>query len=100
MLRAGGFGDRGRLRRSLVMTSPGVGCELEEVVGGADHGPFLSDLFEAAEEELAEASCGFDLTEDRLDDLLSQSVSTASRSLSQALPHTLNPTSHFSVLPV
>jgi hypothetical protein len=43
-------------------------------VGGADHRPFLSDLAEAAEEELSEASRRLDLTEHRLDDLLAQAV--------------------------
>src|SRR3977135_227426 len=50
------------------------GCEFCEVVGGADHGPFGFDLVDAAQEELAEASCLLDLAEDRLDDLFSQSI--------------------------
>jgi hypothetical protein len=31
--------------------------ELEEVMGNADHCPFLDDLAVTAEEELSEASC-------------------------------------------
>ena len=54
----------------------GVG-ELEQVVSGADHCPFGSDLFEAAEQELAEASGIFDLAEHGFDDLLSQTIPTA-----------------------
>src|SRR3982074_3758012 len=50
------------------------GCEFCEVVGGADHGPFGFDLVDAAQEELAEASCLVDLAEDGLDDLFSQSI--------------------------
>src|SRR5258706_1238664 len=54
--------------------SSAYGCEFCEVVGGADHGPFGFDLVDAAQEELAEASCLLDLAEDGLDDLLSQSI--------------------------
>src|SRR3981189_766426 len=50
------------------------GCEFCEVVGGADHGPFGFDLVDAAQEELAEASCLLDLAEDGLDDLFAQSI--------------------------
>src|SRR5258705_231172 len=50
------------------------GCEFCEVVCGADHGPFGFDLVDAAQEELAEASCLLDLAEDGLDDLFSQSI--------------------------
>ncbi len=45
--------------------------ELAEIVGDADHGPLTLYLFDAAQEELTEASCLFYLSEDRLDDLLS-----------------------------
>ena len=63
-----------------VVTSSGVAImaslccigELEQVVDGADHRPLGSDLVEATEEELAEASCMLDLAEHRLDDLLSE----------------------------
>src|SRR5260370_30995037 len=50
------------------------GCKFCEVVGDADHGPFGFDLVDAAQEELAEASCLLDLAEDGLDDLFSQSI--------------------------
>src|SRR5579883_3511517 len=63
------------LRR--IMASPCRLCELEQIVGGADHRPFLSDLVEAAEQELSKASGRFDLAEHRLDDLLSEAISAA-----------------------
>src|SRR5260370_13751090 len=53
------------------------GCEFCEVVGGAYHGPFGFDLVDAAQEELAEASCLLDLAEDGLDDLFSQSIAAS-----------------------
>ena len=56
------------------MESPCCLGELEEVVGGADHCPLSSDLFEAAQQELAEASGVFDLTKDGLDDLFAQAI--------------------------
>src|SRR4029434_9278433 len=77
MARAGVLWASGLWRVSLVMASPLGCCKLEEVVGGTDHGPLVSDLGEAAEEELSEASCRLDVTEDRLDDLLAQAVSAA-----------------------
>src|SRR5665213_1378535 len=54
--------------------SSACGCEFCEVVGDADHRPFGFDLVDAAQEELAEASCLLDLAEDGLDDLFSQSI--------------------------
>ena len=45
--------------------------ELEEVVGGADHGPLGPDLIKAPQQELPEASGLLDLAEHRLDHLLS-----------------------------
>ena len=77
MAGAGRF-ERGswrRARRSMVSSC--CGCELEEVVGGADQGPFVSDLVEAAQEELSEGAGGLDLAEDRFNDLLSQAISAA-----------------------
>src|ERR1700694_6049182 len=59
------------------MRSPYCVGELEEIVDGADHRPLGSDLVEAAEEELAEASGVLDLTEHGFDDLLSQAVAAA-----------------------
>ena len=50
------------------------GKQLQEVVGGADHGPFGTYFLDAAQQELAEAACLFDLSEHRLHHLLSQSV--------------------------
>src|ERR1700686_1580475 len=62
---------------TVSMTSPrGLG-EFEQVVDGADHRPLGSDLVEAAQEELAEASGMLDLAEHRFDDLLSQAVAAA-----------------------
>ena len=60
-----------------IMASPCCIGELEQVVDGADHRPLGSDLVEATEEELAEASCMLDLAEHGLDDLLSEAVATA-----------------------
>src|SRR5579864_1414760 len=59
------------------MTSPCCVGEFEQIVDGADHRPLRSDLVEAAQEELAEASGVFDLAEHRFDDLLSQAVAAA-----------------------
>ena len=53
--------------------SPGA-RQFEQVVGGADEAPLGSDLFEASEMELPEPSSLLDLTEHRLDGLLSKSV--------------------------
>src|SRR6476661_908146 len=61
---------------SSTTSAAGVG-ELEQVVSSADHCPFGSDLFEAAEQELAEASGIFDLAEHGFDGLLSQTIPTA-----------------------
>src|SRR5450830_967723 len=61
----------------LNMTSPCCICEFEQVVGGADDRPLVSDLAEAAHKELAEASSMFDLAEHGFDDLLSQTISAA-----------------------
>jgi len=62
------------LSEVAIMASPCCIGELEQVVDGADHRPLGSDLVEATEEELAEASCMLDLAEHRLDDLLSEAV--------------------------
>ena len=45
------------------------GVELQQIVDGADHRPFASDLLETAEEELSEASGTLFLSEHRLDHL-------------------------------
>src|SRR5687768_13314172 len=65
---------------AIVMGSCSGGAvadELGEVVDGADQGPFLLDLVEAAQAEPPEAAGGLDLAEDRLDDLLAQAVARA-----------------------
>jgi hypothetical protein len=57
--------------------SGGAG-EFGEVVSDAEESPFRLDLLDAAQQKLSEASCLLDLTKDRLDDLLAQSVTAAS----------------------
>src|SRR5581483_2844323 len=52
--------------------------QLEQVVACADHCPLVPDLFEAAQEELSEASDVLDLAEDGFGGLLSQSVAASS----------------------
>ena len=64
--------------------------EFREVVGGADHGPFGSDLIDAAEEELAEAAGLFDVSEYGFDGLFSHSISTAVSALPDPGTHGLN----------
>src|SRR6202049_965098 len=59
------------------LASSGSVCEgeqLQEVVGGADHGPFGAHFLYAPQQELAEAASLFDLSEHRFHHLLSQSV--------------------------
>ena len=51
-----------------------MGEKFQEIVGGADHGPLGTYFLDAAQQKLAEAACLFDLSEHRLDHLLSQSV--------------------------
>src|SRR5262245_10275524 len=53
------------------------GRQLGEVVSGADQRPFGFHFGEAAQQELSEASCLLDLSEHRLDDLLSEPVATS-----------------------
>ena len=43
-----------------------VAEQFEQVVGGADQGPFALDLLQTSQEELPEASTLLDLAEDRL----------------------------------
>src|SRR5579871_43146 len=75
-----GTADFGRVVGSVDIVSmtsrPGLG-ELEQIVNGADHRPLGSDLVEAAQEELPEASSMFDMAEHRFDDLLSQAAAAA-----------------------
>src|SRR5271165_4538986 len=77
MVRAAGLRRFTSLADLLRMISPCCVGELEQIVDGADHRPLGSDLVEAAQEELAEASGMFDLAEHRFDDLLSQAVAAA-----------------------
>jgi mercuric ion binding protein len=68
-----------RLRPGICCTVAASGglCEgekFQEIVGGADHGPLGTYFLNAAQQELAEAACLFDLSEHRLHHLLSQSV--------------------------
>src|SRR5260370_15652606 len=78
----------------VSMTSPGCVGELEQIVDGADHRPLGSDLVEAAQEELAEASGMLDLAEHRFDDLLSQAVAAAPAGPLALLQHG-RPAGHF-----
>src|SRR6266516_823002 len=59
------------------MLSPCGLCQFEQVVGGAEHRPFASDLFESSQQELAEASDILDLAEHRFGKLLSQPIAAA-----------------------
>src|SRR4029077_18615912 len=81
--RGGDFAPRSPSRKAWrrviccsVAASGGL-CEseqLQEIVGGADHGPLGTYFLDAAQQELAEAASLFDLSEHRLHHLLSQSV--------------------------
>jgi hypothetical protein len=53
------------------------GEQLQEVVGDANHGPLGTHFLDAAQQELAEAACLFDLSEHRFHHLLSQLSITA-----------------------
>src|SRR5882672_4897508 len=77
MVRAAGLRRLTSSADLLRMTSPCCVGELEQIVDGADHRPLGFDLFEAAQEELAEAAGVFDLAEHRFDNLLSQAVAAA-----------------------
>jgi hypothetical protein len=46
--------------------------KFQEIVGGADHGPRGRYFLDAAQQELAEAACLFDLSEHRFHHLLSR----------------------------
>jgi hypothetical protein len=58
-------------------------------VGGADHGPFGTDFLDAAQQELAEAACLFDLSEHRFHHLLSQSVGRFEAAVVDLVSHPL-----------
>ena len=59
-------------------------------MGGADDGPFASDLVEPSEEELSEASGLLDLTGYRLGGMFSQPISATSPSASDLVGHCLH----------
>src|SRR6266704_6694074 len=84
-----------------VAVSGGL-CEseqLQEVVGGADDGPLCTHFLDAAQQELAEAACLFDLSEHRFHYLLSQSVGCFEAAVVDLLSHLLRQWSaDFSVL--
>src|SRR4030095_431666 len=63
--------------------------ELGEIVGGADQRPFGPDLLDAAQQELSEPSCLFDLSEHRFHNLLSEPVSTSPSRPLELVPHGL-----------
>src|SRR6266436_1899029 len=65
------------------------GEQLQEVVGGADHGPFGTHFLDAPQQELAEAACLFDLSEHRFHHLLSQSVGCFEAAVVDLLSHPL-----------
>src|SRR5580692_12901899 len=77
MVRAASLGRFAIALDIVSMTSPCGFREFEQIVDGADHRPLGSDLVEAAQEELPEASGMFDLAEHRFDDLLSEAVAAA-----------------------
>ena len=52
-------------------------CQLQQVVGDTDEGPFVVDLIDAAQKKLSKASGGLDLAEDRLGGLLAQPIAAA-----------------------
>src|SRR5260370_36610040 len=59
------------------LTGSGCLCEgeqLQEVVGGADQGPFGTHFLYAPQQELAETACPFELSAQRFLHLLSQWV--------------------------
>ena len=58
--------------------SAGAGAiELQYVVGCADECPFATHLFYAPQQELSEAACLFDLSEDRFNDGFARRVDCA-----------------------
>ena len=72
---------------AVRLVSSGRFGQFEEIVGGADHCPFASDLIEPTQKELPEASGLLDLPEDRLDNLFSQAVAASPASPLQACGH-------------
>jgi len=58
-------------------------------VGGTDHRPLGTHFLDAAQQELAEAACLFDLPEHRFHDLLPEAVSAAPSGSLQFASHGL-----------
>src|ERR1700751_5979277 len=69
--------DTNGCARMVLVTSACRISQLQEVMDSADHRPFASDLVEAPQQELPEASGMFDLPEHRLNDLFAQPVAAA-----------------------
>src|SRR5579863_8001564 len=69
--------DTNGCARMVLVTSACRVSQLQEVVDGADHRPFASDLVEAPQQELPKASGMFDLPEHRLNNLFAQPVAAA-----------------------
>ena len=63
------------------------GCELAQVVCDADDGPFGPHFLDTPQQELAECSRLFDLSEHRFDHLLAQSIAAAMASAPELGAH-------------
>src|SRR5260370_35494391 len=74
-----------------VAESGGVceGAKLQEVVGGADHGPLGTYFFDAPQQELAESARLLDLSEHRFHHLFSQSIGCFEAAVVDLLSHPL-----------
>ena len=101
-LHLGARPDRRRDRAFVVRVAASGGlCEgeqLQEVVGGADHGPLGTHFFDTSQQELAEAARLFDLSEHRFHHLLSQSVGCFEAAVVDLFSHPLGQRStNFSV---
>src|SRR5689334_25116871 len=78
---------------SVASRAPSRGScvdELCEVVGGADERPFLADLVDAAQQELAKAPGLLDLAEHGFDDLLAQPIAAAPAGVAELVAHGRN----------
>jgi hypothetical protein len=65
----------------------GRGDQLSEIVRGGEETPLEPHLAEATKEKAAEAKRGLDLAEDGFDELLAQSIATATPCASQFAIH-------------
>src|SRR3978361_1996089 len=79
-------GETGSRRCGSAGSAAGL-CQLQEIVGGADHRPLAPDLIETAHQELSKASGLLDLPEHRLDHLLPEAVAAPAASPLQAGSH-------------